>query len=83
MAMLPYRNKLEYLPHPFTSTQVSCLQAKLELIIVEQLMELHSNGRLLPLPTIITLGWRETEVANTLAYYNMAVKSFVVQAQSD
>jgi hypothetical protein len=87
MAMLPYRNKLEYLPHPFTSTQVSCLQAKLELTIVDHHMELYSNGRLLALPTIIRLIWKGREVANTLAYYNTAkitvVKRFIVQVHGD
>jgi hypothetical protein len=48
------------------------------------LMVLHSNGRLLALPTNIRLGWQEMALASTLAYCVtatvMAVKSFTVQA---
>ncbi len=42
------------------------------------------SGSLLVLPTNIRLGWKSRQVANTLAYYDMAiitvVKSFIVQA---
>ncbi len=47
-------------------------------------MGLHSNGRLLALPTNNVLGWKRMAVTNTLAYYDMAtikaVKSFIVRA---
>jgi hypothetical protein len=50
---------------------------------VEPLTGLHSNIRLLALPTIIRLGWKLMEMPNTLAYYDtatiMSVKSFIVQ----
>ncbi len=36
-------------------------------------MELHSDGRLLALPTNIRLGWKQLEVANTLAYYDTTI----------
>ncbi len=46
--------------------------------------ELHSNGRLLALPSNIRLGWKCMEVTNTRAYYDTAtitaVKSLTVQA---
>jgi hypothetical protein len=42
------------------------------------------SGSLLVLPTNIRQGWKSVQVANALAYYNMAistaVKSFIVQA---
>ncbi len=42
------------------------------------------SGSLLVLPTNIRQGWKSMQVANTLAYYDMAiitaVKSFIVQA---
>ncbi len=45
---------------------------------------LHSNGRLLALPTNIRLGWKWMEEANTLAYYYTAritaIIGFIVQA---
>ena len=41
------------------------------------------SGSLLVLPTNIRLGWMSMQVANTLAYYDMAiitaVKNFIVQ----
>ncbi len=44
------------------------------------IMGLHSNGRLLTLPTNIKLGWKRMAGAKTLAYYDVAkitdVKSF-------
>jgi hypothetical protein len=46
-------------------------------------MELHSNGRLLALPTNIRLGWQEMALTGTLAYCVTAtvkaVKGFTVQ----
>ncbi len=49
-------------------------------------MGLHSNGRLIALPTNNGLGWKRMAVTNTLAYYNMAtvkyVKSFIVRASA-
>ncbi len=45
------------------------------------------SGSLLVLPTNIRLGWKSMQVANTLAYYDIAkitaVKSFIVQAPAD
>ncbi len=54
---------------------------------MEQFTEMHSNGRLLALPTDIRLGWTGLEVSNALAYYYdtatvMTVKSFIVQEGS-
>jgi hypothetical protein len=44
------------------------------------------SGNLLVMPTNIRLGWKSTQVANTLAYYEKAiitaVKSFIVQTLS-
>jgi hypothetical protein len=35
-------------------------------------MRLHSNVRFLALPTNTGQGWKLTQVANTLPYYNMS-----------
>jgi hypothetical protein len=47
------------------------------------LMEIHSNGRLLPLPKSIRLEWKQMLVANILPYYDtatiMTVKSSMLQ----
>ncbi len=40
---------------------------------MEPLSGLHSNGRPLALPTNIRLGWKQMEVANTLAYYDTTI----------
>jgi hypothetical protein len=45
----------------------------LEPTRVEPLAGLHSNGRLIALPTNIRLGWKKMEKANTLAYYDTAI----------
>jgi hypothetical protein len=56
---LQFHNKLECLPLSFTSTLVEYLQARLlELIRVESLTRLNSNGWPLALPTNIRLGWK-------------------------
>ncbi len=48
-------------------------------------MKLHSNGKLLALPTNIRLGWKQMVVANTVAYYGTAtimdVKSLIIQTE--
>ncbi len=76
-------DKLDCLPLPFLSALVKYFLARLEPTIVELLMGLHSNGRLLPLPANIRLGWKSMANSNTLAYYDRAtitdVKSFIVQ----
>jgi hypothetical protein len=50
---------------------------------VESLTLVHSNIRVLVIPTNIRLRWRWIDVANALAYYNTptitAMKSFIVQ----
>ncbi len=50
---------------------------------VKPLARLHSNGRLLALPTSIGLWWKRMEVTNTLAFYYTntftVVKSFIAQ----
>jgi len=56
--LLPYQNKLECLPPPFTSTIVWYIQAWLEPIKVEPLSRLHPSGRLQALPATIRLGWK-------------------------
>ncbi len=54
---------------------------KAEPIEVELVMVLHSNGRLLALPTNIGQLEQDMEVKNTLAYYDTAaitaVKGFI------
>jgi hypothetical protein len=48
-------------------------------------MGLHSNGRLLALPTNVILGWKLMAVVNALAYYDTesitSVKSSTTHAQ--
>jgi hypothetical protein len=50
-------------------------------------MGLNSNGWVPAIPTNFRLGWKSLTVANTLAYYDMAidivVKGFIVQAQGE
>ncbi len=51
---------------------------------VKPVMRLHTYDRLLTLPANVRLGWKGTDVSNTLAYFDtatiMAVNSFTVQA---
>ncbi len=51
---------------------------------MEPLMRLRVNGRLLALPTNIRQGWKIMEMANNVAYYDIAtiilVKSLTMQA---
>jgi hypothetical protein len=55
----------------------------LELIRVEPLTGLHTNGRFLALPTNIRHGWKYLIVINALAYDGtltiIVVKSFIAQ----
>ncbi len=70
------------MPLPFTSTLVQTLQARLEPTVVEPLVRLQSNGRLLSLPTNIRLRCKYLAVENTLGYYDTAIVSFIVQTPS-
>ncbi len=80
--LLPFCNKLQCLLLPFTSDQVQYFKERLEPPKVEPPTGLHSDGKLPALPTNIRLGWKQVEVANTLAYYDtttiIAAKSFIV-----
>jgi hypothetical protein len=40
-------------------------------------MGLHSHGRLLALPTNISLEWKGIEVVNTIAYYDAAIITII------
>ncbi len=42
-------------------------------MIVELLIGLHSNGRLLALLVNVRRGWKGLTVPNTLAYYDLAL----------
>ncbi len=78
-----YRNKLECLPVPLTSTLVLYLWARLEPTRVEQsITRLHCNSKLLALPSNFKLRWKWMALANTLAYKDLVtitvVKGFKV-----
>jgi hypothetical protein len=47
---------------------------------VKPLMVLHSNCRAVALPTNIRLEWEQMAVAHTLAYYDAATITAIVQA---
>jgi hypothetical protein len=72
VVFLLYCNKLDCFPL-FTSTPGYCLQGRLEATRVEPFVGLLSNGRLLALPTKSGLGWKWMAVANTTAYYDLAI----------
>ncbi len=59
------RNKLACLKLTFTSALV-------QYVVVELIMELHYEGRLLALPTNIILEWKCMGVTNILAYFDRA-----------
>jgi hypothetical protein len=65
--------ELECLALSGSSTLVYYLWERLDPNIVEPLVKPLSNGRRLALPTNIKLGLKWLTLANTLAYYNVAI----------